>query len=462
MWLVVVVAAAVVVRMDCQDIAAPDHGLGLLDTIMNTDPSLLCSYVRCEEPVPSGGCPNNTRYMDNTAQFGCCGACVAFRQNGKSCTGSIDPMYDDGYTRDAPVPRADLRASLYNTSDSDNVVQSSWCDYSLDCFKGTCGKDSTVKTCASMLDHYLEDSETFKLYKDDYRWKPVCTSDGNFDAKQCKGPLEQQRCVCVDPDGQRLFGAAFTEQEELFNTMNCKCSRQAWEMKQAGQASVTHHCLENGNFEPLQCDDGWCYCVDAQTAEYYGFRLPETAMHMLPCYNKSLAGETYLRRCDSEVHAHAELMQAMADSGVRGFESLTTCDQDGSYTSRQCDQEIVCRGPRVLQRNQESDHRHVQVELRRLQDQQVQGLYKFCADSDGIRVGPLVGDVGLVREMEGQVMNNNAYLLECTNARLCQENGAAHILNSCAKVCTSIELGPLGESLVCPNEAYASYIPTET
>ena len=56
--------------------------------------------------------------------------------------------------------------------------------------------------------------------------------------------------------------------------------------------------------------------------------------------NKTTMGERYLRRCDSELHAHAMLLDAMADSGVRGPESLTMCDQDGSYTSKQCDQEM--------------------------------------------------------------------------------------------------------------------------
>lgn len=56
--------------------------------------------------------------------------------------------------------------------------------------------------------------------------------------------------------------------------------------------------------------------------------------------NKTSIGEQYLRRCESEFHAHSKLVEAMADSGVKGPQSLIKCDQDGSYNSRQCDQEM--------------------------------------------------------------------------------------------------------------------------
>ena len=48
------------------------------------------------------------------------------------CTGTIDEDYGGGYTMDSKKPSLDLLASFYNTSEN-NRVQSSWCDYSLEC-----------------------------------------------------------------------------------------------------------------------------------------------------------------------------------------------------------------------------------------------------------------------------------------------------------------------------------------
>lgn len=449
--------AVVATRIDNAAAANSDHGLGLLDTILATDPTLLCSYIRCQEPVSSESCPDNTTYIERTAQFGCCGSCLAFRQSAESCTGDIDSHTSEGYTKDR-----NFLLSLNITSDK-NVVQSSLCDYGLICNAGSCIVDPRTETvCKSMLDHYLTDLQTpgaYLHYRDDYRWKPVCTQDGYFDAKQCIGPLDSQRCVCVDPDGNRLFGKAFPLQEELFNTMNCKCSRQVWEKQQAGESPITLHCLENGNFEPLQCEDGWCYCVDPTTAEVYGSRLPEIAMHMLPCYNKTTTGEQYLRRCDSEYYAHVKLVDGLAASGTKGPQGSSSCDEDGSYTSEQCGS-YGCRcydkyysqsyglsggdcqcidDTRYYEEIGSNINPSCEVETGIYTSEQVVGMYKFCVDEDGIRSGPLV-------------MDSDDYTLDCDNARLCQENGAEENvvgINPCENTCY-VTGG------VCPMEAYAA------
>nr|XP_027235543.1 uncharacterized protein LOC113826844 [Penaeus vannamei] len=116
-----------------------------------------------------------------------------------------------------------------------------------------------------------------------------------------------------------------------------KCSRRVWELQQAGEKSVTLHCAPNGNYEPLQCEDGWCYCIDPATATPYGSRLPEGVMDRLDCYNKTLVGAQYLRRCESEYHAHMELYDLMEFKGVQGPSTLLECDADGSYSGKQCE-----------------------------------------------------------------------------------------------------------------------------
>lgn len=465
MW-AVVLAVTVLSGMQHTATASTDYGLGLLLDIMNTDPTQLCSYVSCQEPVSPGSCPDSTTYLENAAQFGCCGACVSFNQEGEPCTGSIDPLYGGGYTAGSSKRSVNLMESVYNVSEN-NILQSSWCDYNLECFTRdnktfTCAKPPTNTACRNMLDNYLEDimSSDYKPWRDDYRWEPVCAQDGKFDVKQCIGPRDKPRCVCVDPDGNRIFGLAFPEQEELYNTMNCKCSRAAWEKRQAGETAVTLHCQENGNYEELQCQNKWCYCVDPVTGDLYGSRLPESAMHMLPCYNQTIIGEMYLRRCDSELYAHAKLLDAMTDSGVRGPESFAKCDQDGSFSSKQCDQTMCrcydkyfyqsiahpsgddCQCAEDIQYYTEINAKITvlcKVNTGAYAEEQTQGdSFKFCVDEDGIRSGPLV------------YSNQGDYTLDCANAKLCQEKGASGG-DFCSETCVAYDGSP------CPDEAYPNF-----
>lgn len=455
--LVVVVQAFLFIQTGYSATTNSDGGLAMLEEFLMTDPSLLCHYVTCQEPVSSDACPDGTLYMEGTSQFGCCGACVAFRQEGEKCTGSIDPSYGGGYVKNQQKPTTSFMASLYNVTD--NIVDSSWCDYSYMCFNDKCITDSRVENCKSMLNHYLNDIQDPTLYiyyRDDYRWKPKCTAEGKFEPKQCLGPESQQRCVCMDPDGNRIFGRAFPEQEELFKTMNCKCSRQAWEKKQAGQLSVTLHCLENGNFEPLQCEDDWCYCIDPDTGIPYGSRLSEKAMHLLPCYNKTLIGEQYLRRCESEYHAHAKVIEALDETGVNGPQTFANCDQDGSYESRQCNQELCnckdkynsatlcfslekdCQCARDKKYYMDTNSKMTvkcEVNTGSYEEVQDQTAYKYCVDEDGIRSGPLV-------------KKSKDYTLICDEAYLCQKNGANTADRHCDKVCT------FNVMYDCPLEAY--------
>nr|ALO17560.1 thyroglobulin-like protein [Penaeus monodon] len=275
---------------------------------MTNDPESLCKYVQCINPVEEEACPEGTFFMAGIAQYGCCGACVQFRGLNEACTGSIHPQYCGGYgiygqSGDCSDPwrkLRDLRNSIEeNLYTQDNVVRSSWCGYNIACGGSrVCEIDPTAKGCVYIQRRYDEarqpGSGLYLDYRDDYRWRPTCTKEGFFTEKQCKGPLGEQRCVCVDPDGNRLYGDAFSYQEDLFDSMNCKCSRRVWELQQAGEKSVTLHCAANGNYEPLQCEDGWCYCIDPATATPYGSRLPEGAMDRLDCYNKTLVGSQYL------------------------------------------------------------------------------------------------------------------------------------------------------------------------
>ncbi|XP_047470287.1 uncharacterized protein LOC125025967 [Penaeus chinensis] len=402
-----------------------DYGVDLINDLLTNDPETLCKYVQCVNPVDEEACPEGTFFMAGIAQFGCCGACVQFRGLGDPCTGSIHPEYCGGYglygqDGDCSDPWRKLR-NLRNSIEEnlymqDNVVRSSWCGYNIACGRGRkCEIDSTAKGCVYIQRKYDEarqpGSELYLDYRDDYRWRPTCSNEGFFTEKQCKGPPGEQRCVCVDPDGNRLYGDAYPYQEELYDSMNCKCSRRVWELQQAGEKSVTLHCAANGNYERLQCEDGWCYCIDPESATPYGSRLPEGAMDRLDCYNKTLVGSQYLRRCESEYHAHMELYELMAFKGVQGPSTLLNCDADGSYAGMQCTigscrcydkamniiiSGLAGSGCQCARDKWMSQQLNINIEISCDVDSgsyksvQTRAEYAFCVDSDGVRAGPLV------------------------------------------------------------------------
>ncbi|XP_063592346.1 uncharacterized protein LOC134769534 [Penaeus indicus] len=451
-------AALVVVAASSAEPQNTTKGMELLNFILTEgDPKTqLCGYLTCHPPLRREDCPEGTLFVEGVKQFGCCGACVRFLQyNETQCTGSIDPNFGGGYGILQDLQDEERNGRAASLPDDDiNIVHSRWCDYSLGCYNGTCLPDEDGRGCRFVRDRYDEARANgdYEAYRDDYRWRPVCSPDGTYEPKQCKGPASEARCFCVDPDGNTIFGSAFPEQEELLSTMNCQCSRLAWAREAARDRTATLHCALNGNFEELQCEAGWCFCIDPLDAKPYGQRIPEQAMFLLPCYNVTEVGEQYLRRCESEYHAHQVLYKEMMMHGTEGPSIRLHCDPDGSYSAEQCDYDM-CRcydrylnnlgisrgGCKCARDKQYYEEQQVLMEINcRAPDGgeagtysvvQKRGGYSFCVDEDGVRAGPL-----LCSDYESK--------LDCDLAMECQKGG--DYSKTCKKVCFN-----------CPLEAYA-------
>lgn len=71
---------------------------------------------------------------------------------------------------------------------------------------------------------------------------------------------------------------------EFTMTNNLACSRKRYKLESEGKIS-TLHCLSNGNYEPLQCDSGICWCAEEKTGRIVnGTRaVPQTMWMKLPC-----------------------------------------------------------------------------------------------------------------------------------------------------------------------------------
>lgn len=456
-WLVIV-TAAVVKSVDTSHLQNesndPTPGMILLEELIANNTEALCKYVKCQEPLDVTECPENSVYLDGAGQFGCCGACVSFKKSGEAnCTGSIDPAYGGDYTTTDSVSGPDVLHNSKDSFDHSNYVSSSWCDFGLKCNSTQmCEAGGEAEGgCLYIRQQYNTFLNTnYVSYRDDYRWAPNCTPHGGYAELQRKGPLGEEMHVCVDSAGNTIYGRIFQWQEDLLINMNCKCSRRVWEQLQAGEPSVTLHCMENGNYEELQCEDGWCYCVHSESGTPYSTILPEEAMQFLPCYNETLVGEQYLRRCDSISEASGQLTYHMLSKGVYGPAGLYKCDPDGSFSGEQClhgecqcyDKYLStilkassgggcnCARDQWLYSNEGNSH--VKLYCASPSNKFDAGVYYtlqyygdigvYCVDQDGVRTSPMV-------------YSEYVDHLDCEEAAKCQ-NGDN---DACEKACLDCE-----------------------
>ncbi|XP_061715330.1 uncharacterized protein LOC133523667 [Cydia pomonella] len=156
-----------------------------------------------------------------------------------------------------------------------------------------------------------------------------CLADGSYAPVQCKGDLFTGRCFCSDRRGNRIFGQMWRGQAK---NMSCACSRRRAELEASEKRAVTLHCTRTGDYEPLQCDNGLCWCAQPSSGQPTVQPVLQTNMKRLPCYNAVGMGESYLRRCESPVQALVEIHKEQSAHGTKYLsKSLTLCDYDGSY-----------------------------------------------------------------------------------------------------------------------------------
>ncbi|XP_028177990.1 uncharacterized protein LOC114365583 [Ostrinia furnacalis] len=170
-----------------------------------------------------------------------------------------------------------------------------------------------------------------------------CLPNGLYAPVQCKGDMFTGRCFCSDEKGNRIFGQMWrTDASE----MTCACSRHRAQLEVTVNRGVTLHCTANGDYEPLQCDDGVCWCAQPKTGQPTAGPVQETDMRNLPCYSSTVTGEQYLRRCESIVHSIATVHREQSEHGTVFLGNpVTFCDYDGSYGPFQITNSIAyCTG----------------------------------------------------------------------------------------------------------------------
>uniref|UniRef100_A0A8W7P4E7 Thyroglobulin type-1 domain-containing protein n=1 Tax=Anopheles coluzzii TaxID=1518534 RepID=A0A8W7P4E7_ANOCL len=242
-------------------------------------------------------CPSPDEFWSPTAVLGgCCPGCVRGLALGTPCG-----------------------TSTTTETTTDAAETPSTCAPGLVCGVGSVCR---LNTGDCLSTHHVPDS---------IQWVPQCDSRGRYAPKQCRGDQINGRCFCYSAEGKRIFGWSWRNRAER---MTCACSRRRADLEAEGRFDVTLHCTPDGNYEQLQCDQGVCWCADSETGtQTAGTRaVPEELWSLLPCYNETLHGVQYLRRCESV--AFSQILQRKQFI-IRGHRDVTftdtLCEYDGSH-----------------------------------------------------------------------------------------------------------------------------------
>ncbi|KAL3889862.1 hypothetical protein ACJMK2_002186 [Sinanodonta woodiana] len=110
-------------------------------------------------------------------------------------------------------------------------------------------------------------------------YTPQCKENGEFEKIQCRGKSTQRTCWCVNPHGMEIPG---TMKERLepdcdFGTNLKTCVFQLVQNNQGHLGAFKPSCTHDGEYEPIQCHDNSCWCVDMLGNEKIGtmVALPE-------------------------------------------------------------------------------------------------------------------------------------------------------------------------------------------
>ncbi|KAG4072873.1 hypothetical protein HA402_002616 [Bradysia odoriphaga] len=240
-----------------------------------------CTFIDCLSTLNQSACAANGQFLEIDTAISCCPRC----RRG-----------------------VDLGVKDCNETTS--------CSPGLQCLNGTCVLDKSTCSYTYHLQHLQQ--------------LPQCENDGTFTAKQCRGDKVLGRCFCYSDDGKRIFGWDWHSNSD---SMTCACSRHRYQLESEGKIS-TLHCTSNGNYEPLQCDSGICWCAEEKTGRIVdGTRaVPQALWTRLPCYNSTELGTEYLRQCESIAYAQNVLREKLSKHGTVSVSIVKTqCDFDGSY-----------------------------------------------------------------------------------------------------------------------------------
>ncbi|GIX80289.1 nidogen-2 [Caerostris darwini] len=273
-------------------------------------------FCKEQDECPEFDCGNGTLIRNGTT-CGCCDICIESLSEGEPCEAALFAI----------IPRQA-------------------CGPGLACDKAT-------KKCAPANTQCVKDRANFynQLLFEEFpnqKSAPVCDEQGFYKSLVCQSDIV---CYCVDKDGNRIFGTEVApdivgeggspdpEKMEAY----CNCSRDFVEFPKEAPDGNFLRCLPNGHYDPLQCSENWCYCMEDANPDTVDEARFNTSLRDLKCYDEDVHGHidpTFRTRCWKEriglkrvVRKHE--MQGIALIGL----DLPRCDLDGSYAPLQCNKD---------------------------------------------------------------------------------------------------------------------------
>ena len=307
-----------------------------------------CENIDCFPRFNPEDCPDHSLYVANVI-MGCCPACVHYLELGEQCDIDIDSVITSenlATVEKLPCTNVVIERTPYlsNTKANIPLLKIHQCgppNSAYQCISGTCSvKDpSEEEKCAKDEDEFAQwqQDEVEANACTKYLWEKECNPSGQYQrvqAKYSEFTTKPHRKFCVDPFGNRIFGDAAFDDAEI----NCLCSRKIWELENVlHQDEVTLHCESNGNYDPLQCNESRCWCVDPQLGHVRSRAVHKDLAKYLSCFNPNTFGQQYLRRCQSRQTGRKKSSKMLAMHGLSWLQdSDFECDYDGSFAAVNC------------------------------------------------------------------------------------------------------------------------------
>ncbi|PSN37550.1 hypothetical protein C0J52_12554 [Blattella germanica] len=281
------------------------------------DPSYLCSKEYCEEQITQTPCEELPKKCNETnggimmldpSFCNCCDYCLQYLKEGDDCVsdGTGQPLYE------------------------------SICGPGLGC-------DSETRTCIALNTPCMTEQVKFDQSREDGTWgftqiRPLCDARGFYHPAHCIGT---SICYCVNPDGERIFGEKIYSSPSVQETMNCECSLAARKAELLAAEMGVHnqpiHCLEDGSYDLLQCNDDMCYCLDEETKipdMEEGPILEINIMEEKPqCFDTTVHTKgKYKRECEEKLQQMLLEIEMLKEDGITVIgQQLPDCQYDGRY-----------------------------------------------------------------------------------------------------------------------------------
>ncbi|XP_033102480.1 papilin-like isoform X3 [Anneissia japonica] len=177
---------------------------------------------------------------------------------------------------------------------------------------------------------------------------PQCTPEGEYAKVQCHAGI----CWCVDDYGVEIEGTRNPVKDsgrpvcEISVTPSppqllTLCEKQAKEAaNNALLGTFIPKCKENGEFEEVQCHEGYCWCVDET-----GSKIPNSQSSkrgVIPqCQDYQVQVFTTVASTTASATKCLQQRRGAARKGIFGG-YIPKCTEDGEFEPIQCDSDVTC------------------------------------------------------------------------------------------------------------------------